>query len=106
MWPMTQAFAAARGWQELSLACARLSWSSAQVIQARSAAIAAGTLAPAEAMRMVWEKPAAFALGMEKAMVAVSRSPDMAAAALAGIGPLNIKASANARRLTRRRKAR
>ena len=103
MFPITQMMAAARGWQEVSLAYTRLAWSTAQVMQARSLQIAAGTMHPAEAMRMVFEKPTAFAAGMEKAMIAAARSPDIAAATLAGLGPVNTRARAIARRLNRRR---
>ena len=101
--PFLQMISAAQTWQEVSLASARLTWSAAQVVQIRAAQMATGTMKPAEAMRMVFEKPAAFAAGMEKVAVAAARSPDLAAMALAGLAPVSSSAKANARRLTRRR---
>jgi hypothetical protein len=75
-------------------------WVSAgTVIQLRMMQMATGTLRPEEAVRMVFEKPTAFASGTERAMRAMAGGQGFAAASLAALDPISRSAGSNAKRL-------
>jgi hypothetical protein len=86
-------------WSRFAAGYARMSMSAAEVIARRTTMMAQGVMTQPEAMRMVLEKPAAFAHAAEKAMTTAARGGDVAAVARAALGPIGRKAAANARRL-------
>lgn len=89
---------------QASQAYTKMLLTAGQVIQARTAQMALGTMKPDEAARMVLEKPAAFAKAAEMAARAQAASKGSAAVALAALRPIGAKTGANARRLSRRRR--
>lgn len=87
--------------QRLMVKTWQLWFSAATVVQLRVMQMALGTLRPEEAARMVFEKPAAFASGAERAMRAMAGGKGCQAATLAALAPVSRRAGSNARRLTR-----
>ncbi len=86
-------------WQQAALAYGRMYVSAQEVIQRRTLQMALGQMHPEEAMRMVMEKPAAFAEAFERAALATVSGQGAADVALAAVSPISAKASANAQRL-------
>lgn len=88
-------------WQTAALAYGRMYWSAQEVIQRRTMQMALGQMHPEEAMRMVMEKPAAFAEAFERAARATVAGQGAADVALAAVKPIGAKTHANAKRLRR-----
>jgi hypothetical protein len=65
--------------------------------------MALGTMTPDEAVRMVTEKPAAFAKAAVNAAAAGAKGRGQAAVASAALAPISGRAKANARRLRRQK---
>ena len=72
-----------------------------EVIWRRSLMMAFGAMSGAEAARMVLEKPAAFALAVERAGRAAARGASAPRILEEALRPVSVKARANARRLRR-----
>ncbi len=106
MFDPTDAFAAARTWNRAALAYGQMLMSANIVIQQRMMQMALGVMTPAEAARMVMEKPAAFAKSMEMAARAGAASKGHAAVALAALTPIGSRTRANAARLSKPRRRR
>lgn len=92
---------AANQWQSVALTGARMMASAGVVIQVRVAQMALGIMRPVEFSRMVLEKPSAFARSGEMAMRALAGNKGYAVAMAEAMKPIEAKASANAKRLTR-----
>jgi hypothetical protein len=88
-------------WARVGAAVGRMNLAAAEVIARRGAMLARGAMSAPEAVRMVTEKPAAFAAAAQKAAVAAASGRDPARVAEAALRPLRAKAAANARRLRR-----
>ena len=99
MWNFTPLLDAAMTWQKTSFAYGQMMWTANLVIQKRVMQMALGTMKPEEAMRMVFEKPAAFAKSFEMAARTSAAGKGTAAAALAAIKPVGARTRANAQRL-------
>ena len=84
---------------DLALQQQKLALSATETIWRRSALYSRGALTPLEATAMWMEKPAAFAKGAEKAMMAAARGKSPAKIMDAALDPLTRKASSNAKRL-------
>ena len=92
-------WAAWRGWMHLGATAAQMHLAAGEVIWRRGLLMAQGNLSGIEAARMVTEKPAAFALGAQRAAMAAiaGRAPETVAAA--ALRPIRTRTRANARRL-------
>lgn len=95
------AMKAAQSWHDVSMAYGRMMLSANEVIQRRMLQMAMGQMKPEEAVRMVMEKPAAFAKSFEMATRAAAASKGGPEAILAAIRPIEAKTRANSRRLRR-----
>jgi len=96
-------FRSALQWQAAAVSATQLGVAAGSVIQLRMMQIALGTMKPAEATRMMMEKPAAFLKASEDSARALAANQGLAAATVAGLSPLRIAAEANAKRLSRHR---
>jgi len=98
-------FRFATQWQAASMGAAQLAVSAATVIQLRMMQMALGVMTPAEATRMLMEKPSAFMKAGEVSARALAANQGFAAAAVAGLAPIRRTTQANAKRLTRKRRS-
>ncbi|MBP0481264.1 hypothetical protein [Sagittula salina] len=98
----TDMMKAATDWHLAAFAGGRMVVSAGVVIQTRVAQMAMGVMRPEEFVRMVMEKPAAFASASEMAGRALAANKGYAAAWGAALAPIEASASANARRLSPR----
>jgi hypothetical protein len=89
-------------WNRLGMASLQLALASNEVIWRRSMQLAAGTMTPVEAARMMFEKPTAFARAAERAAVAAATRKGPLAVTESFIRPIGTKARGNARRLRRK----
>ncbi|ANT63623.1 MULTISPECIES: hypothetical protein [Roseobacteraceae] len=87
-------------WHEAAMAGTEVMISAATVVQLRTMQMATGAMAPAEAARMIVEKPSAFASASENYLRALASNRGYAAATLAGLAPYQSATSANAKRLS------
>lgn len=83
----------------LSSAATRMNLAAAEVVWRRTALFATGALSGAEALRMLTEKPQAFAEGAAQAAITAATGGSAAAVASAAIRPVSARAAANVRRL-------
>lgn len=104
MYPPKDWISAATTWQKAGLAYGQMVMTANQVIAMRTMQMALGTMKPAEAARMVMEKPTAFAKSMEMATRSAAASRGIAAATLAGIKPIGAKTKSNAKRLRKQKR--
>jgi hypothetical protein len=88
-----------RNWENALTEYGEAMMTANEVIWRRSLALVTGTLPPSEAVLMVLEKPAAFALAAHNAGEAATHGGDFGTIASAAIAPLHVKADTNARRL-------
>lgn len=92
-------FKAAQDWQRASFQGMQMMLSAGAVIQIRTMQMGLGIMNPAEAARMVFEKPVAFAKSAELTSRALAANKGFAAASIAGMRPLGTATRANQRRL-------
>lgn len=88
-------------WMKLAQAQQAMAMSAAEVVWRRGGMMAQNAMTPIEATRMVIEKPAAFALGAQRAAMAAARGGDAAKVMTAGLRPIASAAAGNRRRLRR-----
>jgi hypothetical protein len=86
-------------WMRLGSAFSQMSMSASEVIFHRSMKIGLGNMSAPEAVAMMMEKPAAFAIAAEKAGLAAARGANPVAIATAALTPIGHKTRANARKL-------
>lgn len=96
---MISMMSAAQSWQAAAFAYGKMYWTAQEVIQRRTLQMALGQMGTEEAIRMVLEKPTAFADAFERAARATVAGKDPAAVAMAAVKPISAKTRANARRL-------
>ncbi|MCA0920184.1 hypothetical protein [Pseudooceanicola nanhaiensis] len=95
-----QMMQAVQDWQTLTLSSVRVACDAGTVIHMRLMQIALGQMEAEEATRMVLEKPATFARSAEMSARALAANRGVAAAAIAGMKPIERTTRSNARRLT------
>lgn len=89
------------GWMRVGENAAQINLAAGEVIWRRSLMMAQGNLGGLEAVRMVLEKPAAFAQAAQRAALAAAAGGAPEVVADAALRPIRIRARANARRLRR-----
>lgn len=92
---------AATAWQKVAVQSAELSLNASEVIWRRSLMMGTGQMRPAEATRMVFEKPIAFSSAFLRGGWAALHHPMGAQAALCTLAPIGKRARNNAKRLRR-----
>jgi hypothetical protein len=93
-------FQSAMQWQAAAMSTMKMSMSAAAVIQVRTMQMSLGTMKPAEAIRMVLEKPSVLMRAVELSARALGENKGLAAATIAGIAPIQQATQANAKRLS------
>ncbi|WP_375691523.1 hypothetical protein [Pseudooceanicola sp. LIPI14-2-Ac024] len=94
-------FRAMAQWQSAAMSAAQIGVSAAMVIQMRMMQMALGTMSPAEATRMVFEKQTALARSTERSARALAANKGPAAVTAAALAPYRTATRANAKRLAR-----
>ncbi|ETX16734.1 hypothetical protein OCH239_01790 [Roseivivax halodurans JCM 10272] len=95
-------FKAAQDWQRAGFQGMQMMMSAGAVIQIRTMQMSLGIMNPAEAARMIFEKPAVFAKSAELTSRALAGNKGFAAASMAGLRPIGSATRANQKRLTTR----
>jgi hypothetical protein len=87
------------GWATLAFHQQALALGAAETIARRMTMMGSGTLSGVEATAMMFEKPAAFAKGMERAAIAATKGQNPSRVMTEFLKPISASAGSNARRL-------
>lgn len=86
-------------WMDYAAAFCEMSLAANEIILRRTHRMATGAMTPPEALAMVLEKGAAFALAAERAALAAAGGGDAAKVLTAALGPYGDKTRSNVRKL-------